>query len=307
MALQLEVEPSPNWEKEKKMLLEPYDYITQRTGKQIRSKLMSAFNHWLKVSDSTQSRVGTIIEMLHNSSLLIDDIEDNSILRRGIPVAHNVYGMAITINCANYVYFLSLHKITSEFPKDKVTEAVSVYTKQMCELHRGQGLEIYWREHHKCPTEEEYTEMISLKTGGLFGLGVQLLQLFSDYDKDLSRIIFLLGVIFQIRDDYLNLQSNEYKENKSFCEDLTEGKFSFPIVHGILSNPDSTTLINILRQRTQDEAIKKLAVQILEEAGSFKYCRDVLKKYDQEAREEIAKLGGNPLLLKLLDAMQVPE
>lgn len=45
----------------------------------------------------------------------------------------------------------------------------------------------------------------------------------------------------------------------------------------------------------------------MEEAGSFKYCRNVLKKYDQEAREEIAKLGGNPLLLKLLDAMQVPE
>lgn len=49
--------------------------------------------------------------MLHNASLLIDDIEDNSNLRRGIPVAHNIYGVPQTINSANYVYFLGLEKV----------------------------------------------------------------------------------------------------------------------------------------------------------------------------------------------------
>lgn len=85
------------------------------------------------------SVVGEILEMLHNSSILIDDIEDNSILRRGIPVAHNVFGLASTINCANYIYFLTLHKLLTELPKDNFVDAVIVFTKQMLELHRGQG------------------------------------------------------------------------------------------------------------------------------------------------------------------------
>ena len=78
--------------------------------------------------------------MLHNASLLIDDIEDNSILRRGIPVAHNIFGIASTINSANYVYFLSLEKTIKELPNDLVSKAVLIFTEQLLELHRGQGL-----------------------------------------------------------------------------------------------------------------------------------------------------------------------
>lgn len=78
--------------------------------------------------------------MLHNASLLIDDIEDNSVLRRGIPVAHNIFGVGSTINSANYVYFLSLEKTIKELPSDLVSKAVLIFTEQLLELHRGQGL-----------------------------------------------------------------------------------------------------------------------------------------------------------------------
>ena len=57
------------------------------------------------------SQIGEVVEMLHNASLMIDDIEDDSILRRGIPVAHKIYGVPHTINSANYVYFLGLQKV----------------------------------------------------------------------------------------------------------------------------------------------------------------------------------------------------
>lgn len=105
-------------------------------------------------------------------------------------------------------------------------------------------MEIHWRDTYHCPTEAEYLTMVSLKTGGLFGFGVKLLQIFSTNRQDFSRIIYLLGIIFQIRDDYSNLKSSEYTENKSFCEDLTEGKFSFPIVNAIKSHPHDNTLMS---------------------------------------------------------------
>ena len=77
----------------------------------------------------------------------------------------------------------------------------------------------------------------------------------------------LLGLYFQIRDDLANLQSKEYTENKSYCEDLTEGKFSFPIIHAVLSKPDDNQVMNILRKRTTNNEIKKYCVDYLEKVN----------------------------------------
>ncbi|KAI5726104.1 hypothetical protein M8J77_025287 [Diaphorina citri] len=136
-------------------LLQPYTYISQVPGKQIRTKLAYAFNNWLNIPEEKLLAIGDIIQMLHNSSLLIDDIEDNSILRRGIPVAHSIYGIASTINAANYVVAIALEKVQSLGHP----EATAVYTEQLLELHRGQGMEIYWRDNYTCPSEEEYRTM----------------------------------------------------------------------------------------------------------------------------------------------------
>ena len=80
------------------------------------------------------------------------------------------------ISSANYVYFLGLEKVlTLDHP-----DAVKLFTRQLLELHQGQGLDIYWRDTYTCPTEEEYKAMVLQKTGGLFGLAVGIMRLFSD-------------------------------------------------------------------------------------------------------------------------------
>ncbi|KAK9506238.1 hypothetical protein O3M35_008209 [Rhynocoris fuscipes] len=278
-------------------ILQPFTYILQVPGKQIRSKLAQAFNYWLDIPSDKLQSIGEIVQMLHNSSLLIDDIQDNSVLRRGIPVAHSIYGVASTINAANYVFFLALEKVlTLGHP-----EATTVYTEQLLELHRGQGIEIYWRDNFTCPTEEEYKIMTIKKTGGLYMLAVRLMQLFSDNKADYTKLAGILGLYFQVRDDYCNLCSQEYTKNKSFCEDLTEGKFSFPIIHAIHTYPEDRQVLNILRQRTRDIEVKKYCISLLEKFGSFAYTRDVLAALDCEARKEIASLGSNPLFEAILD------
>ncbi|KAJ7416708.1 Geranylgeranyl pyrophosphate synthase [Pitangus sulphuratus] len=249
--------------------------------------------------ESVSQVIIEVTEMLHNASLLVDDIEDNSKLRRGFPVAHSIYGIPSVINCANYVYFLGLEKVlTLDHP-----DAVKVFTRQLLELHKGQGLDIYWRDTYTCPTEAEYKAMVLQKTGGLFGLAVGLMQLFSNYEKDLKPLLNTLGLFFQIRDDYANLHSKEYSENKSFCEDLTEGKFSFPTIHAIWSRPESTQVQNILRQRTENIDIKKYCVHYLENVGSFEYTRNTLKELESEAYKQIESLGGNPELVALVEQL----
>lgn len=71
-------------------------------------------------------------------------------------VSHHIYGIASTINSANYAYFLALEKILTLGHPD----APAIFTEQLLELHRGQGIEIYWRDSYKCPTEEEYRIMV---------------------------------------------------------------------------------------------------------------------------------------------------
>ena len=96
-------------------------------------------------------------------------------------------------------------------------------------------------------------------------------------------LVNTIGLLFQIRDDYMNLSSPSYTETKGVCEDLTEGKFSFPIIHSIRSDPSNLQLMNILKQKTTDMEVKKYAVRYMEKTGSFEYCRMVLGELHAQA------------------------
>lgn len=94
-------------------------------------------------------------------------------------MAHNIFGTAQTINSSNYVYFLTLREVQ----KLKSPQAIEIFTEEMLNLHRGQGMDLFWRDTLTCPTEEEYLEMVGNKTGGLFRLAVKLMQAESGTDK----------------------------------------------------------------------------------------------------------------------------
>lgn len=281
-------------------LLEPLIYLTKIPGKKIRTKLIQSFNYWLGIPHEKLIKITEIIEMLHNSSLLIDDIEDSSSLRRGVPSAHTVYGIPLTINTANYAYFICLSKAIQL----DAYQAANIYSEQLLDLHKGQGMEIWFRDNFVCPNEVQYKELVLKKTGGLFKLAIRLMQIFSaDKSNKYDPLIDSIGLFFQIRDDYANLVSKEYADSKSFCEDLTEGKFSFPVIHSMNANPSDNRLLDILKRRTYDLEEKKLAIKILEESNSLNYTLDYLKKLKQNIFDEMKTLGENELLEKLLSQL----
>ncbi|KAJ3010264.1 geranylgeranyl pyrophosphate synthetase [Thoreauomyces humboldtii] len=311
------------------VLLEPFLYLTENPGKEIRTKLLEAFSLWLKVPAAKLKTIREAVEMLHTASLLeggakrkgkwsghsrlfrhldptfsnqdrIDDVEDDSVLRRGRPVAHQIFGTAAAINCANYVYFLALQKLqTLEDPR-----AVTIFTEELLQLHRGQGMEIHWRDTGNCPTEEEYMEMVKNKTGGLLRLAIKLMQVSTESPIDYTPLVDIIGIHYQIRDDYMNLQSSRYTNNKGFAEDLTEGKFSFPILHSIRADPSNRQLQNILKQKTTSPELKRFAIDLMDKTQSFAYVRSCLERIEGEARDEIRRLGGNVMLERYLDSLR---
>lgn len=274
--------PRHPWAAEKERVVRgPFDYATSHPGKDFRAQLIAAFNAWLNVPQQSLDIITRVVGMLHESSLLVDDVQDSSELRRGFPVAHNIFGVAQTINSANYIYFTALQELL----KLNNTNVIPVFAKELVNLHRGQGMDLFWRDTLTCPSEDDYLEMVANKTGGLFRLGIELMQAESTSGIDCIPLVNLIGLIFQIRDDYMNLSSQEYSNNKGMCEDLTEGKFSFPVIHSIRADPTNLQLINILKQKTSDTEVKRYAVRYMQGTGSFEYTREVINVLVQRARK----------------------
>ncbi|KAF5353052.1 hypothetical protein D9758_008790 [Tetrapyrgos nigripes] len=303
---------SPWTSQDEAAVLEPFTFLTEDPGKDIRGRLIEAFNLWLHVPDAELQVITRIVNMLHAASLMVDDIEDDSQLRRGRPVPHKVYGIPQTINSANYVYFLAFQEL---FALRKDAERSSkgldaIVTTELLSLHRGQGLELLWRDSLRCPSEEEYIDMVNNKTGGLLRLGVKLMMACSTTNTDIDYVplVNLIGVYFQIRDDLMNLQSIEYSTNKGFAEDLTEGKFSFPIIHGIQADTNNRQILNVLQKRPTTPTLKSYTISYLKDhTKSFDYTLEVLRKLDIQTRAEIERLGGNVGLEKLMDMLWVEK
>lgn len=301
----------PAWAADQEAVVaEPFRYLDANPGKEIRSRLINAFNVWLGVPEDALHSVTDIVRRLHTASLLMDDVEDSSSLRRGQPTAHMIYGVAQTVNAANYVYF----EVMADIVRLCASDTQRFIVDELVNLHRGQGMDLFWRDSLVCPTEAEYVDMVVNKTGGLFRIAIKLmLGHCTENSKipDLIPLVNLIGVLFQIRDDYCNLQSSQLAQHKGFCDDLTEGKFSFPIIHAIrtgASNGGDRQMLNILRQRTSNVETKQRAVDYMEHVShSFTYTRDVLERLQRQARDEVHRLerilGPNNALSGILDAL----
>ncbi|XP_045501205.1 geranylgeranyl pyrophosphate synthase-like [Colias croceus] len=287
-------------------LLLPYSHVIQIASKGLRKRIAEAFNYWLRVPDDKMREVVDIIQMYSDSSLILDDIQDSITVRRGLPAAHCVYGVPWAVNTSAHVFVLVLLKCCKLGDK-----AQQIFSEQSLELIRGQGKEIYWRDSFICPSEEEYKAMLQQKTGGMFNLACQLMQMFSDNKTDYSDFAKTLGMYFQLRDDYCNIIQPEACDERpadkaldDYCMDLTEGKFTLPVIHAAKSSWGAT-ILNILKQRTTDVNTKRYCVTLLEETGSLEYTKTCLRDLDRHLRNEIQRFGGNPLMTAVLDMLQL--
>lgn len=286
----------PKWDdRNEQAIVEPYNYISSKPGKSFRSKLISVFNEIYKLSTDKTAQISMLVAMLHNSSLLIDDIEDNSIARRGTPTSHTLFGVPLTINSANYMYFRAMEilQTISDNDKMKLHDLMVIFNEEMINLHRGQGLDIYWRENllHFIPDETMYYNMVMNKTGGLFRLTVRIMELLTKVEMPHSLVPLsnLLGIIYQVRDDYQNLLDEQMISNKGLAEDISEGKLSFPIIHGLKHgrSHNETLLQNILRLRTDNIDLKKKALFYLKnQSHSLEYTWCRLEELAHLARSE---------------------
>ena len=113
----------------------------------------------------------------------------------------------------------------------------------------------------------------------------------SKTNSDCTPLVSTIGLLFQILDDHLNLSpTSELQTLKGLCEDLTEGKFSFPVIHAIRTDPSNQILINILKQKTTDDEVKKYACRYMQSKGSFEYSASVIEDLRGKVEQQITAI-----------------
>ncbi|KEY77769.1 geranylgeranyl pyrophosphate synthase [Aspergillus fumigatus] len=212
-------------------LLDPVHYIQSLPSKNMRTKLVDALNLWFQLPHHLVDTVKGTVDDLHNSTLILDDIQDSSYLRRGFAATHHVFGSAQCINSATYLLVQAASRLSVH--NEQYPAVITVFLDGLKELALGQSWDLNWRSTGYCPSTEEYMAMVDGKTGVMFDMIVRMMHCFSSSQtvpvSELSQLTQLLGRWYQVRDDYQNLQDAQYTAQNGFCEDLDEGKLSYPL------------------------------------------------------------------------------
>jgi len=240
-----------------------------------------------------------IPELAHEGSLICDDLEDQSELRRGKPCLHRIFGEDIALNAGNFLYFLpllALIKNRKKFKPEILVKAYETYIQEMINIHLGQGTDIFWHKGKvKKINEKEYLQMCAFKTGCLSRMAAKLAVVLLKGDEKLAKVVGrvaeTVGVAFQIQDDILDISlagKEREKFGKSFGNDIKEGKRTLMVINTLkkATKKDKKRLIEILNKHTDDLEERKEAIEIIKKYDSIEYAKKVAKKIMREAWEE---------------------
>lgn len=271
-----------------------------RGGKRWRPALFFLITEALGKKSEDVVEFAAIPELIHNGSIIIDDIEDDSTLRRGKPALHKIFGRDVAINVGNALYFIPLVTLLKQknYPDKIILKAFKIYLEEMINLHFGQGMDIYWHKGGALEiTEKEYLRMCALKTGTLARLAARLAVVLAlgtqEQEKALSRMAETIGIAFQIRDDILDVEVKDRKKfGKAFGNDITEGKRSFLVVHTlqVASDRDRERLLEILNTHTKDVKLIEEAIEILRKYDSPSYAKNFARKLVQDSWRDVELL-----------------
>jgi geranylgeranyl pyrophosphate synthase len=278
-------------------LSEPVWDLLDRGGKRWRPTLFLLVIEALGEDPNKFISLVPIVEIIHNGTLMIDDIEDNSDLRRGQPCTHKKYGVDIAINAGNAMYFLPM-KLIGESDLDEKTKnkLYETYMDEMVNISLGQGTDLIWHNGKvKKVDENEYLQMCAFKTGTLARMSAKFAAIVSGASSEMvdrvGRCAESIGVGFQIYDDILNVAPTE-EWGKEYGEDIKEGKRSLMVVHVLAngSEQDVKRLLDILDMHTSDKKIVDEAVSIMKKYGSINYARKRASEIVEESWEAVESL-----------------
>ncbi len=278
-------------------LADPFWELMDRGGKRWRAVLFLLFVEGFGEDPEAFLPYACIPEILHNGTIIVDDVEDEASKRRGEPAIHHVYGEDVALNAGNALYFLPLKVLVTDpgdLPADRRLTAYDMLTTELNRTHLGQGMDICWHNERGVRiSPEQYLEMCACKTGCLGRIVARLAAIVTDQPPAVEQAVAAYAertaIAFQIGDDILDVENSLGRAGdfgKAFGNDVREGKKTLLVIHALAESPlaDADRLESILAAETNTDEEIQDALAIIDAAGSIDYARDQALGLAAEAR-----------------------
>lgn len=291
-------------------LYDGMEYAISAGGKRLRPVLCLTICKTLGGNIEDALPFAASIEIIHNFTLVHDDIEDGDELRRGLPSVWKKYGIPHAINIGDGMIFKAYEcMLKSDLPTEKVLKLADVFTDTIMKIIEGQDMELNLREKDFM-TVDKYEEMAGKKAGVLFGLSLSGGAIIANASEQTVRNLMeygkMVGTAFQIRDDILNLTGKQERYGKEIYGDIKEGKRTLVTINCLescnkvekrklleilkkprekVNNDDISFVLSLIKKYKSTQFASKRTEKLLEESKKY------LKNIDDRLREIIEEFS----------------
>jgi len=279
---------------EPKYLYDPIKYIMEGKGKRLRPIIVNLIGTAYNVSQEDLMNAGLAVELLHNFTLVHDDIMDHDSLRHGKATVHKKWDESTAILAGDGIYAIAQILIT------KVTtnplQAVHAFNKATLYVCEGQAYDKEF-EHDNDIVFDQYLKMIEKKTGWLIGFCAELGGILGNQADDVIHALrsygLNLGIAFQIQDDILEIFSDSKSMGKSLGSDLVAGKQT---ILTVLARQNNTELWNDKWKSVKNADVETALTELREyfkEDGILQSAKLMVQKYTEAAQKDLEIIPKN--------------
>ena len=282
-------------------------HLIKGGGKRLRATLPWLVAKAVGDSHSGLLDIGAAIEIVHNFTLVHDDIMDDDDTRRGLNAVHIEYGLPTAINAGDAMLAIAFERLVSAKGIDNkdVAAMVNRLAWMVRRVSEGQQLDIEF-EDRIAVSEEDYFEMIEGKTAVMFLTCAEIGSRMSGADDETIQCMadwgLAVGLCFQLMDDLIDVLSDSDTLGKPAGSDLAQGKRTLMVIHA-LAQEDSQSQRDLLavlgkgESATQEEI--DVGLKALADLGSIQYARERAEMYHSNAHACLDRLPENPALIAL--------
>ena len=277
-------------------LYDPIKYVLSLGGKRIRPVLMLLAYNLYKDDPESILMPAVGLETYHNYTLLHDDLMDNADLRRGHETVHKKWDANKAILSGDSMLVLAYQRI-QQCDAAHLQAVLDVFTETALEIGEGQEYDMTFETRNDV-TEDEYIEMIRLKTSVLLACAVKIGAILADASeediKNLYKFGEQLGLAFQLQDDLLDVYGDPAVFGKAIGGDITSNKKTYMLINAV-NRANETQRAELMRWITasefnRDEKVRAVTA-LYDQIGIRQLCEQKINFYFDECRKYLAKVG----------------
>lgn len=288
-------------------LYEPIKYVLSLGGKRIRPTLMLLSYNLYKDDPESILSSACALETYHNYTLLHDDLMDNAPLRRGHQTVHVKWNPNVAILSGDSMLVLSYQRMLQCRP-DKLKPVIDLFTETALEIGEGQQYDMEF-ETRTDVTEEEYIEMIRLKTSVLLACATKIGAILADApDEDADNLYKFgeqMGLAFQLQDDYLDVYGDSKVFGKAIGGDIMSNKKTYMLINAfnLANDKQREELTHWITAENPDPKEKIAAVtKLYNEIGIDKLAEKKINFYFEESRKYLKAVKVDEERKRVLEA-----